>query len=287
VIWFYLLNLVLAWLGASAFSARVHSILDHSLLSDRLLHGFDMAVFLEMLTRPEFGPMQSSSAPAMVFAIVFLLASLVFIPGVFLGYASDHRISREEFFRSCGHNVWQFIRLFLFFAIIGGIVAGTLFGLQGALAGAADNTSNERLPDLVKWAGTLIVLAALTAVRMWFDLAQVDVVLRDERAVRKSLGAAWRMMRGNRMRLLGTYLVVGLVSAAVLVGGIVLWNLIVPPSSVFAAFLIGQITLLALLATRFWQRAVAVAFFERSVAEIPEVQPLSMSSPAVPVGGAV
>ena len=42
VLWFYLLNLVLASWGASAFSEQMHALLDHSLYSDRLLHGFEM-----------------------------------------------------------------------------------------------------------------------------------------------------------------------------------------------------------------------------------------------------
>ena len=39
VAWFYLLNISLAVLGTLAFVNQAGSILDHSLLSDRLLHG--------------------------------------------------------------------------------------------------------------------------------------------------------------------------------------------------------------------------------------------------------
>jgi hypothetical protein len=54
---------------------------------------------------------------------------------------------------------------------------------------------------------------------------------------------------------------------AVLVAGILLWYAIVPPSSVLGAFIIGQATMLLLLATRFWQRATAVACYLREIAE--------------------
>src|SRR5580700_2767026 len=175
VAWFYLLNLAFAHFGASAFSDAAHGILDHSLYADKLLHGFNLGVFTEMLARPEFGAMPGATHPAMMFAVVFFLASLVFMPGVLLGYASDHRLPRDEFFRACGRNVWRFVRLFLFFTIIAGIVGGILFGAFNALATAADKTSHERLPFFTQLVGTVIILLLLTIIRIWFDLAQTEV----------------------------------------------------------------------------------------------------------------
>jgi hypothetical protein len=285
VVWFYLLNLAFAHFGAAAFSDSAHGILDHSLAADKLLHGFNLEVFTELLTRPEFGPLHGSAAPAMRFAVVFFLASLLFMPGVLLGYASDHRLPRDEFYRACGRNVWRFVRLLLFFTVIAGIVAGILFGALNALVGAADKTSHERLPFLVQLLGTGIIFLVLTAVRIWFDLAQTDVVLRDEPAVRKSVADGFRKTRRNLGRLLGSYLVIALMALAVLVAGILLWYAIVPPSSVVGAFIIGEATLLLLLATRFWQRATAVAFYVRDLAEpmVEEVRTNPVfAAPAVP-----
>jgi len=261
VVWFYLLNLVLAHFGAAAFNDNAHAILDRSLHADNLLHGFNLGVFIELLGRPEFGALNSSAAPAMLFAFVFFFASLLFMPGVLLGYASDHRLPRDEFYRACGRNAWRFVRLLLFFVVIGAIVAGILFGVQNALADAADKTSNERLPFLVQLAGTAIDFLLLTAIRIWIDLAQTEVVLRDEPAVRKAIASAFRKTHHNFWRLLGSYVTIALVALAVLAGGIWLWHAIVPPSSVAGAFIVGEATLLLLLATRFWQRAVAVAFY--------------------------
>ena len=53
IVWFYLLNLAFAHFGASAFSDAAHNILDHSLYADKLLHGFNLGVFTELLTRPQ------------------------------------------------------------------------------------------------------------------------------------------------------------------------------------------------------------------------------------------
>jgi hypothetical protein len=276
VVWFFLLNLAFAHFGATAFSDSTHKILDHSLHADRLLHGFNLAVFTELLTRPEFGPLPGASHPAMMFAVVFFLASLLFMPGVLLGYASDHRLPRDEFYRACGRNVWRFLRLFLFFAMIAGIVAGILFGALNALIAAADKTSRERLPFFVQLLGTGIIFLVLTVIRIWFDLAQTDVVLRDQPAVRKSVVAGFRKTQRNLGRLLGSYVVVSIAALAVLVIGFSLWYAIVPPSSVAGAFIIGEATLLLLLAMRFWQRATAVAFYLRELSEpaVEEARPI-------------
>lgn len=266
IFWFYLLNLAFAWLGAAAFSKSAHGILDHSLYADRVLHGLDLGVLEEMIERPEFGPRRSSEAPALIFAFLFLLASLLFMPGVLLGYSSDHRISREEFFRACGRNVGRFVRLAVVFALLAGIVTGIGFLIQGAGMNALDSSQDDRRLALVEWLSLGLMFLFLTVIRIGFDLAETDVVLR-ETAVPKSILWAFRAILRNFFPLLGTYLLAAISAAVILLAGIFLWHLVVPPQSVVGAFLVSQVTLLLLLASRFWQRAIAVAFYQRISAE--------------------
>src|SRR5260370_40044663 len=115
--WFWLLNLVLGLFGTIAFFSQAGTILDHSLLSDRLVRGFDLGVLIEMLARPEFGPTSAPTWAGMCFAVLFFLATALFLPGVLQGYASTYRLPREDFFRACGRNLWRFIR----FSIVGGV----------------------------------------------------------------------------------------------------------------------------------------------------------------------
>jgi len=281
VVCFYLLNLLFAWWGTAAFSSHAHGILDHSLYADKLLHGFDLAALVELIARPEFGPVQSSTRPAMLWGILFFLTSLVFMPGVLLGYSSDHRISREEFFRACGHNVWRFVRLFVIYAVFAAILCGILFGIQDALVKAVDRTANDdRLPFVTQMLSMTLIFLVLTVIRIWFDLAQTHVVLRDQKAVRKSLGWGLRAMRRGFGRLLGTYVAVAIIGLIILAAGILLWHAIVPPSSVLGAFIVSQALLLLLLGLRFWQRASVVAFYVRQAAEPErEVQAPVMAVP--------
>src|SRR5579863_3549699 len=219
VVWFYVLNLVCAWFGASSFAREAHHVLDHSLYADKLLRGFDLAVLVEMIARPEFGTVSGFAAPAMLLAIVFFVASLLLMPGVLMGYASDHRLPRDEFYRACGRNIWRFVRLFLFFVVIAGMVSGVLFGGLNAMVAASDKTSNERLPFFIQLLGTIMILVIVTALRIWFDLAQADVVLMDQRAVRKSIANGFHKTRRNLATLLASYLVIALIALAILVGG--------------------------------------------------------------------
>ena len=282
ILWFYLLNLGFAWAGGISFSRNTHRILDHSLYADRLLHGFDLAVLEEMIARPEFGPIGSSALPALMCAVLFFLASILFMPGVLLGYSSDHPISQEEFFRACGVNAWRFVRLCVVFTLIAGILAGNLSGIHGAVATALDKYSNDdRLPILLEGVTLGLVFLLLTALRIWFDLGESDVVLRDQPAVRKSIRWALRAARRDFFPLLGSYLVAAMAASVILLAGVFLWHALVPPGSVLGAFWVSQATLVLLLVSRFWQRAIAVAFYLRISTE-PELSSMPIRLPATP-----
>ena len=146
IVWFYVLNLLLGVFGTVAFVNQAGAILDHSLQSDRLVHGFDLGVLTEMFARPEFGPTMASRGPGMFFAVLFFVATALFLPGVLQGYASTYRLPREDFFRACGRNLWRFIRLMIVAGIVFGIAAGVLFGMNGALVKKAGESTNELLP---------------------------------------------------------------------------------------------------------------------------------------------
>src|SRR5271163_4545843 len=162
IIWFFLLNLTLASMGAAVLRINAGTTLNNSLESARLVKGFDLATFIEMLARPETGSMRSFLAPATDFAVLFMLATMFFLPGVFLGYASDHRLPRPEFFRACGANFWRFFRIHLFFIIIAGIPTGILFAIQGGLGKAADKSTNELLPFYIQMICLIVIFLVIT-----------------------------------------------------------------------------------------------------------------------------
>jgi hypothetical protein len=284
IVWLYLLNVLLAVFGTVAFVNQAGTVLDHSLHADRLLHGFDLAALVEMLMRPEFGPTIASRLPAMLFALLFMFSTALFLPGVLQGYASAYRLPREDFFRSCGRNLWRFIRLLLVAGIVMIPMTVALFSLHGWLEKLVAESTNELLLPEVRLAGLVVIFLVMAAMRIWFDLAQVDVVLSDQRAVRKSLAAAFPHTGRNLGRLLGSYVITTIVAGIVLVAGLWAWVKFVPPANVAGAFFLSQLTLLLLLIPRFWQRGIVVTYYLNNMVEPIAVQqftPVAIVAPVV------
>ncbi len=283
IFWFWLLSLFLAGFGTSSFRESAHAILDHSLYAQKLTHGFDLSVYIELLLRPEFGPMKSITFPALYFAFLFLIATALFLPGIFAGYASTYRLPREDFFRACGRNLWRFIRIMIVAAIVMGIFAGILFAANAAIVKKAGESTNELLPFELQMTGLAIIFLVMTTLRIWFDLAEADTVLNDQRAVRKSIATGFRhIFRGFR-GLLGSYVLTTIVAAAILVGGIWGWMKLISPESLLGAFAISQITLFLLLIPRFWQRGIAVVYWQqRMLVPVVAVEPIAPAPAPVP-----
>jgi hypothetical protein len=128
-----------------------------------------------------------------------------------------------------------------------------------------------------------VIFLVMAAVRIWFDLAQVDIVLSDQRAVRRSIGAGFRHTWRNLGRLLGSYVVATIAAVIVLVAGLFVWMKFVPPASVLGAFLVSQLTLLLLLIPRFWQRGVAVTYYLKNMVEPIAEQPFTAVAVVAPV----
>jgi hypothetical protein len=232
-----------------------------------LVHGFDAGVLTEMFAHPEFsgGTLNSTRAAAAGFAALFFVLTALFLPGVFQGYASTYRLPREDFFRVCGRNLWRFVRLLVVAGVVMGIVAVVLFLINGAMVKKAGDSTNELLPFELQMTGFAIIFLLMTVLRIWFDLAEVDIVLNDQRAVRKSIGAAFRHTFQSLGSLLARYVLITILAGVILLGGLLIWRKLVRPENVLGAVLVSQLTLLSLLIPRFWQRGVAVSYWQREM----------------------
>src|SRR5579863_1176960 len=273
--WFWLLNVTLAVFGTLAFQAAASAIMDHSLYSGGIVHGFDMGVMLDLFFRPDFGHMNAVTMPAFYFAVLFFVFVALLLPGIFAGYASTYRLPREDFFRACGKNLWRFIRILIIAGIVMGIVAGLLFAANNAIAKKAEDSTNELLPFELQMTGLAVIFLIMTTLRIWFDLAEADTVLNDQRAVRKSIITAFKHTFRSLGRLLTSYVVSTIVAAIILGGGLLIWEKFVSSNSVAGAVVIGQITLLLLLIPRFWQRGIAVSYWQQHMlVPVVAVQPI-------------
>jgi NADH:ubiquinone oxidoreductase subunit 6 (subunit J) len=284
IFWFWLLNLTLAEFGTSGFRQSAHVFLDHSLYAGKLLHGFDASVFGELLAKPDFGQLSSMRYPAFYFGFLFFLATALFLPGVFAGYASTYRLPRDDFFRACGRNLWRFIRILIIAGIVTVIVAAILFSINSMIVNNAEESTNELLPVALQIAGIAVIFLVMTVLRIWFDLAEADTVLNDQRAVRKSIWVALKHTFRGLFRLLTVYVLITMVAAIFLAGGLWAWMKFVAPENWFGAYVIAQITLFLLLIPRFWQRAAAVSYWKQyMLAPVVAVQPVTPQAMPVEV----
>jgi len=269
IFWLWLLNFLLARFGASTVRGNLQPVLDGSSEADKLLHGFNMVTFIELLSRPEIGTVNAMRVPAALFGLLFVCAMVFLMPGILRQYTSGFRVSREEFWRTCGRNLWRFVRLGLWYALFAVPIAGIFFGIRGGLTSAAEKSTNEVLPFYLGTAMLLVIFLVMTIVRVWFDLAEVDIVVRDQNAVRKSVRSGFRYTWRFLGKLLGAYLATSVIALITLLGGIWLWHVLVAPASVFGAILIVQLMMVLWLCMRLWQHAIASAFYLREMLVAP------------------
>src|SRR5579863_3135464 len=109
----------------------------------------------------------------------------------------------------------------------------------------------------------LAALLLMMAVRLWFDMAQVDAVAEDERAMHRALRRAFKVTFGNFGSLYWMYLRISLVAWMGLAAAIWVWVKVVRPESVGATFILGEAVCLLWLGTRLWQRASETVWRER------------------------
>jgi hypothetical protein len=134
--------------------------------------------------------------------------------------------------------------------------------------------------------GLFIIFLVMTTLRIWFDLAEADVVLNDQRAVRKSIAAGFRHTFRSLGRLLASYVFATIFAAIILVGGVWAWAHFVPSDALVRAYLIVQVILFLLLIPRFWQRGMAVSYWEQRMLIPVASEPVPAIQEPVPLAPA-
>jgi hypothetical protein len=278
--WIFIVNLLLALAGTLPMASRTGDVLNHSLESAKLVHGVDLPALVGLAMDPSH-PL-SIGATAFVFAVGFFIFMLFIEGGVLEVYRLDRKLTRAEFFGTCGTFFWRFARLLLYSLILLiPIFLGARFVVNRSDKLARDAAS----PMAGLWfeaAGLLVVLFVLIAVRLWFDLAQIDAVRVGEHAMRHSLRRAVRAIRGNFWRLFWMFFRISLAGWVFLIVAFWVWAKLVRPESIRVSFLLSQAVLLVWLGTRLWQRASETLWYER---QFPLPVPMSSGPEAVAGGG--
>ena len=283
IIVLYVANLLLGWFATFGLSSRIGAVTGLSLNSERLVRGFDLGTFLELVNKPEVAP-YSQVPLGLAFSGIFVVFQLFLTGGIVAQYLAAERIDRSRFYAAGGENFWKLVRIAVIFFLVAGLVAGIFYAIRSALDAATESSANRQGAFALQCAVLLIESLALLWVRMWFDLAQTQLVATTALRMRSSVAYAFKAARSTG-RLYACYVLLGVLMSLIMTLGVFLWWTAAPPSHVIASFLILQCTLACLLAMRWWQRALTGAWYQRSIparaVESVSLEPLPPES-AVP-----
>ena len=259
---------------------KLGGITDHSLAAQRFVHGFDLMTLVGLISRPGFA-LGSYALNSLLDNLIFLVSMLFVTGGILESFRSSRKLTTAQFFEASGHYFWRWVRQMLLFLL----VMAPVLGLGGALNSWSDTLSSDAAPE--KLGFWVMVAAALTTlllamiVRLWFDMAQVRTVATDERSVWRSVGRAFKLTFANFGTLFFMYLRISLMGWAALLLGLWVWIRLIPATSPMLSFFVLELTLLAWLATRLWQRAGESAWYQRYEVANPPIAPVMMDAPLV------
>lgn len=282
VLWLlYIAVLFLAFVGTRGAVARSATILNHSLAADRLVHTFNLGAYYELILHPAapFG----GSRPMLVYSsILFALFALFTTGGALAAYLLDRRVAAAEFFGACGEQLGRFLRLLACF-VIALVPIGIMGTLSGILFHRIEERSNSPFASFHFLEGAAaIILLLLMCVRLWFDLAQVIIVAENEPKVRRALRRSASLLRQNFGSLFWLYARISLVGWVGSYVGVRIWLTHLQPESIGASFFVTQAIILFSLATRLWQRASEVLWYQQRLFSLTVPEPVAPLAPVAP-----
>lgn len=283
ILWLiYIVDFLLVYFATRGTNERVGAILNHSLASGQLLHGFNLGSFGSLAMHPD-APLGGLHPAYLHSAILFTIFMLFATGGILATYYSGQRLSAGPFFEACGHHFWRFFRLTLYL-LIALIPVGLLIWLANYFYGRIDKESISPMPAVHLFEGAaVVILLLLICIRVWFDMAQVIAVAEDERRMRKALRRAASLMRHNFGSLFWLYFRVSLLAWIVFAFGIHIWMKHLRPESTGAALFLSQFLIVFWLAARLWQRASESIWYrehQRAIAaSVPAYEPPPIAPP--------
>ena len=265
--WVFAVNFVCGALGTIPAMLALHRTLAHSLAGQPLSKGYDVGMFVELLRLPNVSLMHSSTT-SYIFAFVFFLFMLFVSGGILETYHQDRKLTTGDFFAASGAFFWRFVRLMLlslvpFVAVV--IVHGVLDKLAVYVG---DRAIADQVGIYLSWFAIAVFVLLALVVRLWFDIAQVRTVAQNERRMWRNTWKAFHIIFRQLPSLFWMYFRISLFGWATLAIGLVIWAKL-PPTATPVTFVLLELILLAQLATRFWQLASAMTWYQRHAEVVP------------------
>lgn len=286
--WVFVVNFVCGALGTIPALLTLSRALSHSLAGQPLSKGFNVGMFVELIRLPNVRLM-SNYTSSYIFAFLFLLFMLFASGGILETYRQDRKLATGDFFAASGAFFWRFVRLLLLSLIPFFIVSMIYQGLNKLSDTVGDRAIADQVGIFLFWFAVAVFLLLALVVRLWFDIAQVRTVAQNERGMWRNTWKAFRITFRALPSLFWMYFRISLFAWVTLIVGLVIWAKL-PPTVTPVTFILLELILLAQLATRFWQLASAMTWYQRHAEVVPAdsvdyttPQPQEVIEPAPPV----
>lgn len=274
--WIFAVNLVLGALGTLPTALQLKHVLGHSLAGEQLYKGFDLGMFYELVRVPEVSLLRFTTTSSM-FAGLFALFILFVSGGILQGYRQDQRLSTSDFFATSGWFFWRFVRLALFSLVPFALLGNAYLAVEKASDYLGDKAVADQVGSVIWLVGVIILVLLVLFVRLWFDIAKVDAVARDERRMLRSAWNGLDITRQQVRTLLWMYLRISLVAWITLLAAFLIWTKL-PPTAVPATFALLELAMLAQMGARLWQMA-SVTIWYKQRAEALRANPADFATP--------
>jgi hypothetical protein len=259
--WVFGVNIALGALGTLPAARQLKHALGHSLAGEQLFKGFDLGMFYELLRAPDVKLLQSATS-SYLFAGLFALFMLFISGGVLQDYRQDSKLAIGDFFAASGLFFWRFVRLALFSLVPFALLGNAYLGVEKASDYLGDKVVADQVGFVVWLVGTLVLVLITLFVRLWFDIAKVDAVARDEHRMLRSSWKGIDITRQQVRALLWMYLRISLVAWITLLIALLIWTKL-PPTAVPFTFILLELVMLVQLGARLWQMASLTIWYKR------------------------
>jgi hypothetical protein len=259
--WMFAVNFVCGALGTVPAALTLHRALHHSLAGEPLTKRFDLGMFFELVRLPSVNLIRPATT-SYIFVFLFFLFMLFVSGGILETYHLDRRLTTGEFFAASGGFFWRFVRLMLLSLVPFAAVSMVYQGLSKLSDYVGDRAIADQVGIFLGWAAIIVFLLLALGVRLWFDVAQVRAVARNEGGMWRNLWSAYRITWRNLGSLFWMYFRVSLVAWVTLAVGLVIWAHL-PPTATPVTFLLLELILAAQLGARLWQLASATIWYQR------------------------
>lgn len=274
--WVFAIDFAAGLLASLPVRAQLAPLSSSIAAQQSLYHQMNVFRLQEMLMRPEVTP-RVLFGNSVALGVIFFLVLLFAIGGILESFYLERVPRFGDFLRSSAGYFWRMVRLTIVFALLMIPVLAAQSGLDPLNDWIGNRSSSEQLHFWVRF-GCMTALALIAlAARVWIDVAQLDCVAHQRRAVRHSLGRARAMLRGNFFRVYGSVVAIQVLVAAITLALLWVWTKL-PPEAIGRTFLLGEVIVLLWIGGRLWQKAAETVWYhQRDVAETPVFAEVNVS----------